>query len=265
MLNRDLKTYIELGKALWADPQRSSSIAAETLSAVSLLDLSEEGAVERASAVLLDRAVKQGMASTTRDVLALSGVGGTGYYDAFFRLQAQERFVLVALHQGRWSYARVARVMGRSAEAVEKIAWRARVQLVSGQGIHPIGASLKSANCPEYDLDRPWTQKFLDEEIRNGTELMFLQNHMMACDSCRQALNRCRDLYFTVEKTLPKSDEGEAFLTDLTRLYARGRDFRVKPPVTFRRSLFALLRQTDIQLLLGFLLFCFIAARFRAH
>lgn len=254
---RDLKTYAEFGRALWADPSRSTQLAVETLSAVSLLDLAEDRVMERASAALLDRAVKQGMASSTHDALGMGAFGG------FFKLFPEERFVLVALHSGRWSYARLARVMGETSERIEALAWKARVRLVSNQGLNPIGGRVANASCPEYVMDRPWTQKFLDEEFKTGRETLFLQNHLMACDACRLSLTRCRDLYFAVEKMLPRVSEEDGILRQLESINSQGKKLRTNGNITFGRSIIAFLGQKDVQLVLGVLMFIALACWLR--
>jgi hypothetical protein len=244
----DLKTYAELGRALWADPARSEEMAVETLSAIYLLDLTQERALERAAATLLDRAVRQGMASNTVSALE------RGKFDPFFRLQPEERFVLAALHLGRWTYERVARVVSGTPEAVERLAWKARSQIAISKGLTPLGAGPVSANCPEYDLDRPWTQRFLDEEMGRGREAIFLQNHLMACDSCRRALARCRDIYFNVDSMLPRVADDDWFLRSLDRVAREGKKIRSSEGITFRDSLAAFFGQKNVQVLIALVL-----------
>jgi len=240
----DLKTYAEFGRALWADPSRSGEMAIETLSAISLLDLTQERALEKASSALLDLAMRQGMASNTLSALEM------GKFGAFFKLQPEERFVLAALHLGRWTYERVARVIDADSEKVEKLAWRARSQIAIAEGLTPIGAQISSHNCPEYDLDRPWTQRFLDEEIGTGRESVFLKNHLMACDSCRRSLSRCRDIYFRVDAMLPRVSEDDRILRALARVTHDGKKLRSNEGITFGDSLVAFLSQRNVQILL---------------
>lgn len=241
----DLKTYAEIGRALWADPSRSGEMAVETLSAIALLDLTQERALEKASQALLDRAVRQGMASNTLGAL------DTNQFGAFFKLQPEERFVLVALHLGRWTYERTARVLQTQSEVVEALAWRARSQIGISQGLTPIGAKIASHNCPEYDLNRPWTQRFLDEEMGTGRESVFLRNHLMACESCRRSLARCRDIYFRVEAMLPRVAEDDGILRVLARVSTEGKKLRSNEGYTFGDSLTAFFSQRSIQILLA--------------
>jgi hypothetical protein len=216
----------------------------ETLSAIALLELTQERALEKASQALLDRAVRQGMASNTVSALEHNQFG------AFFKLQPEERFILVALHLGRWTYERVARVIQTKPEVVEAAAWRARSQIGISQGLTPIGAKIASANCPEYDLDRPWTQRFLDEEMGTGREAVFLRNHLMACDSCRRSLARCRDIYFRVEGLLPRVAEDDGILEILAQVSSEGKKLRSSGDFTFGDSLVAFFGQRSIQILL---------------
>ncbi len=207
----DLKTYLEIGRALWADPEDSTRIATDTISAVNLLNLSPEGKIERAAAALLERNRKYGQAASVLAALRMGAKQETG----FFRLPPEQRFILVALHLGRWSYARLGRVLGASEEDVAKAAWMSRSELLPGG--YPPGASSLGANCPEYDPSQPWTQRFLDEEFPSSRDRLFLQNHLMACDSCRQALDRCRDFYFKAERALPSLRAGDDELKALER------------------------------------------------
>jgi hypothetical protein len=170
MTQEDLKTLVVMGRSLWSDPGRSERVALETMTAVSLLDLTKERAVERAAAVLLERAERDGMAAMTRVNLVVLD-------QPFFRLLPEERFLLAALHVGRWSYSRLARVMDETSERVEEIAWMARVRLSAR---HPAGPASRGHHCPDYDVRRPWTQRFLDEEMETSRERLFLQNHLMA-------------------------------------------------------------------------------------
>ncbi|MDR3608703.1 MAG: hypothetical protein P4M08_15170 [Oligoflexia bacterium] len=245
-LDRDLETFAQLGTALWIAPERARPVVIETLGAVSLLELSEDRALERAAMLMLARAESRGNAEGTLTSLASGQFG-----NPFFKLAPSERFILVALHSGRWSYERVARVMNLDADAVERFAWKSRVRLGAAQGILPAGPKTLGTHCPEYDFERPWTQRFLDEEIPNGRERIFLQNHLMACSLCQNALNRCRDLYFRADKAIPKDLAQEDFVRELSRIRRRGLVFRRKSLVTFRDGLLAMLRQRDIQLWLA--------------
>jgi hypothetical protein len=209
METEDLKSYLEIGNALWADPRDSARIATDTISAVNLLNLTPERKIERAAAVLLERNRRAGQAS---GVVAALRIGAQGQA-SFFTLPPEQRFALAALHLGRWSYARLGRVLGMAEESVERLAWMARSELLPGA--YPPGAPTSGASCPAYDSARPWTQRFLDEEVASARDRLFLQNHLMACDSCRQALNRCRDFYFKVERALPELRAGEWELKSL--------------------------------------------------
>lgn len=253
MLERDLKTYAFIGRGLWPDPMRSSTLSVETLSAVFLLDLTEERAIEKASAALLERAQRQGSLATTMGALE------TRQFNAFFKLDPEERFILMALHLGRWSYARVGRVMKQSEDYIERLAWKARIRLVASVGMNSIGGKLATSNCPEYDKDRPWTQRFLDEEIRAGRELLFLQNHLMACNSCQQTMTRTRNIYFKVESLLPQLEEEQRLLGLLGSVSQMGLRTRTQIKPTFKSSMLVFLNKKDVQFVLGFLVFCFIA------
>ncbi|MCM2323648.1 MAG: hypothetical protein NDJ90_10350 [Oligoflexia bacterium] len=255
MTPEDLKTVAEIGHALWANPSRAEPITAETLSAVTLLDLTGERATERTARALLDRAGREGMAGNSLANLNQVGTGGNG----FFRLFPEERFVLVALHLARWSYERVARVLGDTVEGVQAKAWSARVALVSAVGgpavAYPSGAGGRGVNCPEYDPKTPWTQRFLDDEVGSGRERLFLQNHLMACDSCRAALSRCRDVYYAVEACIPRLDgteRGSDFLKALEGIKRRSAEAVYPASRSVVSSLWIFANRPDVRwMLLG--------------
>jgi len=180
--------YSILGATLWENQKRAREVTSETLAAVSSLRTPglREDFYDLAVQTLLDRALRE------KKVLNL--------FHPFYRLETEERFALFALHNAQWSYARIAKILRVTPLVLQELAWRARLQL-SGQ--IPLGPRRLRANCPDYDARRPWTQRFLDEEIHSGQERLFFQNHLMACDSCRDSLSGCRDLYYSIEKKFP--------------------------------------------------------------
>jgi hypothetical protein len=242
----DLQTLAELAAALWVAPEEARPVVVETLSAVSLLELSQDKAIERATAVLLKRAEARGAIAATRSALSRGQFGAP-----FFMLSPAERFTLVALHSGRWSYARISRIMNIAEDEVEALAWRSRQLLGADAGLIAAGPKTLGVSCPEYDFEKPWTQRFLDEEISGGQQRMFLRNHLMACDVCRTALNRCRDLYFTAEKMLPvlNVEENGSLLRELAAIQRKGLVFRRSSMITFWDAWAALFRQRDVQLM----------------
>ena len=255
MRTEDLRSLTQIGNALWVDRDLSRQRTAETLQAVSLLSIPEEVLLERASSVLLARASREDPASRA----AYLG-------DPFFRLLPEERFVLVALHLERWSYARVARVLQCTPEQVAMRAWKMRVHLASQplpgrpkSSTQPrtppvlgaVGVAPKKASCPEFQSLNPWTQRFLDEE-HAPRERVFLQNHLMACDDCRLALSRCRELYFHVEKMIPRV-EGDAAeeLGDIGRQMAELRR-RVNPELwSWGDAVHAFMKRPEAQVFLS--------------
>jgi hypothetical protein len=203
--------------------------------------------LEKASTALLARAAREDL----RVQAAFLG-------DPFFRLLPEERFILVALHLERWSYERIARVLQCTDEQVATRAWRIRVHLASQplpKSVEPsrrttpvlgaVGVAPKRSSCPEFHALNPWTQRFLDEEY-GSRELVFLQNHLMACDDCRTALNRCRELYFHVEKMIPRSEVDG--WEDLGRIIQSIRRRRDPMQWTWKDALEAFVRRTEIQL-----------------
>lgn len=192
--SEDLVTFSKIGKAFWADSKHSENLALETLSAVSSLDIRPDRAIEKASTALLARARNRRL-NSLNNLNALNS--------RFYRLNPEERLILVTLHQGKWSYARLSRVLQKEQEIIEEIAWSARVQLAAG--VYPSGAPNLGPYCPEYLSQRPWTQRFLDNEISSPRDLIFLQNHLLICEPCAKTLARGRELYFQVDQEIAKA------------------------------------------------------------
>lgn len=241
----DLRTYATIGQALWADPETSKRVALETFAATRLMELPAEREIEKATATLLGRAQREGIGGNARaNPSALS--------NAFFRLEPRERVILSALHAGSWSYSRLSRITGLAVDEVERLAWRARIRLASS---YPAGASPSGPRCPEYEADRPWTQRFLDDEVLDARQRLFLRNHLMACAGCRDVLSRCRALYYEVERGLPVgTQERDAIEAALARASEWRMQRYSRLPRTWLESFGVFLRRRDIQVALAILL-----------
>ena len=217
MKTEDFRAIDSLSRSLWADAAYAARVSTETVTAVSLLDLNDERALERAMSALLERALRDG-----------AGVNAEALNHPFFRLQPEERLLLAALHVGRWSYRRIARVLGMNEEKIPRLAWQARLHLATfapARAATALGSPRAGVRCPEYSTDAPWTQRFMDEEIPSR-ERLFLQNHLMACASCRQSLATCRDLYYSVDAMIPQPSPGsdsELTLRELQRAWEETR------------------------------------------
>ncbi|MGZ3687888.1 MAG: hypothetical protein ACXWPM_04495 [Bdellovibrionota bacterium] len=244
-MEQDFHTITRISRALWTDTSFADRAALDTTAAMTLLDVAEDRRLERIARGLIERATREGNAGNARqNLLAMDS--------PFFRLSAQERLILVALHSGRWSYARLSRILARTPEVIQELAWGARVKL--SEGPYPIGAKISGANCPEYQFSRPWTQKFLDDELDSPRERVFLPNHLMACASCSQALKRCRDLYFAVDSQISKLLSGSAEVEVIRALEDLSRQKKPEPvklDTSFQGSLKSLFRQWDVQLIVG--------------
>jgi hypothetical protein len=245
----DLRALAEVGKALWMDSRESRAATLETLSAVALMDLTPERSVEKAARALLERVTSRGNALNTRENLR----AGMGMGQAFYRMAPEERFLLAALHLGRWSYARIARILEQDAQQVEAQAWVARLKLLAQiPGVaYPAGASAQGPHCPEYDSHRPWTQRFLDEEISSGRERGFFQNHLMACVSCRGALARCREAYFAIERAIPREEKDTPIVDRLAAVTRQGHGLKNPTERTFLETLTIFTRRPDIRVVIA--------------
>jgi hypothetical protein len=254
---QDLETFTQIGDCLWADRDRSRSLQIQTLSAASLQDLTEERMLERATSALLLQATRGRLAATPE-------INASVLSNPFYRLEPFERLILTALHRGHWSYARLARVLGETSERVEELAWTARVNLATsaiGCGFlpgvsYPSGAPATGPRCPEYSSLRPWTQRFLDEEVSDGSQRLFFQNHLMACDSCRAALGRCREFYYAIEKLIPPTTgarPSSRWIDELTLVCRQGDRSRQLIDLSFLETLQIFVRRRTVQWVLCFL------------
>lgn len=202
MRTEDLQLISKLGQALYANRAQAESRSLETVAAISTLpEVSEDQFLERALGLMLLQAERDGLRSNA-----------SGIDSPFFRLVPKERFVLFLLHSGRVSYKKLSKLLSTTAEDVQTVAWIARTRIASSpevraQAPHPTGASRLKQSCPEFDSEKPWTQKLLDDEM-GRPELAFLQNHTAICSDCQRALSATRELYYAVEKWIPLSGPG---------------------------------------------------------
>lgn len=110
----------------------------------------------------------------------------------FFRLSLGGRLALVSLKARALDYAGIGRVLGVSADEVEKLAWKCRVTL-GGDAAYPLASIRRTAICPDYDPSAPWTQAYLDHSGQTTrAERFFLETHLRECDDCRAMLSRAR-------------------------------------------------------------------------
>jgi hypothetical protein len=220
MRTEDLNLISKLGRALYANPAQAESRSVETVAAISTLpEISEDDFLERALSLMLHQAERDG-----------SRTGVARIENPFFRLSPKERFVLFLLHSGRASYKRLGRLIDSTPELVQSIAWIARSQIASSPEVrlsapHPMGSSRLKHSCPEWNSERPWTQKLIDDEM-NSAELAFLQNHTSVCSDCQRSLNTTREFYYAVEKWIPVTTVGadaETVGSSLLRAVRKGR------------------------------------------
>lgn len=245
-VNRALKTedliaLSSLGTALWADPSQSRHVFMDTVAAMSLLDLPPDRLAERISRSLLERATLEGI-SASRERSHLP----------FFRLAPEERFILGALQLGKWTYDRIARVLGSNATRVAEIAWSSRLHLASSPSktlYLPTGSS--GSSCPEFHPAAPWTQRYLDQQV-TSRERHFFEMHAKQCANCRSALNRSRAIHYSAAQSIPRPSDDELLRLMHFADQALSEVLRVKRPsergVLESLRLFA--RHKDIRLLL---------------
>jgi hypothetical protein len=207
---------------------------------VAIQDLTEDRRVNRAARSLLEASGRLGNPDISRA-------------EPFYRLSPSARFLLVTAHLAHWPYARTAEVAGLSAEDVERRLWQARLALADGRA-YPAGAKPATESCPLYDPANPWTQRFLDEEIPAGRERVFVQTHVMGCESCREALTRGREMVYAVDARLPAPlrEAGVAgLLDDLRRVDRQGRGLRSPATLTFGETLAIFFDRREVRWALG--------------
>lgn len=244
MRTEDLRALSHIGKALWANPNQATAYPLETFSAVNLITPDEERVIERTSQALLERATRDGSNATAQ-----------GVQNPFYRLSAEERFILSALHVGKWTYGRIAKILGKTSEQISELAWSSRVHLsVARQSLpggmpapHPTGSKLESVECPEYHPARPWTQSYLDSNLAS-TEKMFIQEHVQTCASCSQALSRARVVLLTAQSLIPRAYDLDELDKGYHRVIRRSKAITAPDEVSFLESLGIFFSRPEVQI-----------------
>jgi hypothetical protein len=246
----DIRSLTRISRSLWGDFNRSLAMSEDTLTSVSLLNLSDDRTIERASKVMIERAERN-----PPSLLSLN--------HPFFRLAAMERFLLTALHVEKWSYAKISRALVIDRNLIETWAWATRIkycyQEVDSNLEYPTGPASLGMNCPEFDPSAPWSQRMLDDEL-GKRERSFLQNHLMACDRCRKTLDLTRRMMFKVEGLIPVKEsslETEEATDHMLEVWKKGEV--VMRPITAHPiiSVIHFLEEPRVQYILaGLTLFC---------
>ena len=256
----DHEVLVRLSQALWSEQDHAQAALIEAMSLGSLSDSTAAEFAERVAALLMKKALSE---FRPAEMIVSS---------PFYRLPVQSRLVLAALHgHSRWSCQRIGRIFGlfqkiqkdesegaaRSVESshfedwVSRLAWSSRLELFweSGHGVFPLQTQSTSkfaqVSCPEYDARAPWSQRFFDEEMP-AKERLFLQNHLMACESCRTILARTRKLFSEtdialnhagIQGSLEESAEVHAANPSLSELQLLRRSLRAQSTLNFWDSL----------------------------
>lgn len=197
MRTENLKALAQIGSALWMKPGLSQQKVSEALSLVCLQDITEERRLSKVVRALLERASADGVR-----------VNAEGVGRPFYRLLPEERLILSALHYGRWSTKRLAEALSLTEERVAEIAWASRLHLASSPRrtlYVPHANGSGGPSCPEYHPARPWTQKFLDEEM-TPRQRHFIERHALSCRLCRQSLQSARAIYYAAQMMIPQME-----------------------------------------------------------
>ncbi len=247
MTSDDFKILSHFGQALYSNPEQARTRSIETAAALSTrISLEDPKSFIRAARLLLDRAEREGVSAIS-----------SGVHQPFYRLTSFERFTITALHSGRVSYKVLAEILGISSEEIEKLAWHSRMKLASQPEIraqipHPAGTRKDGHACPEFFVDHPWTQKLLDDEMKQ-LELTYIQNHLTACPTCARALATSRKFYYAIESHIPQFAE-EEFEETFLRLRRSQIEAGIIPrDMTVSEGLKIFLSRTEIRLMFGLL------------
>jgi hypothetical protein len=116
-------------------------------------------------------------------------------------------------------------------------------------------------SCPEYDYRRPWSQRFLDDEVSSAGDRLFLQTHLMACSACSTSLRLTREVYFHVEKEVSKIVSSPDFVQALAGVLEQRPQSKTPLERSFFESLGVFIHRWDIALILS-LCFIWIIYRF---
>lgn len=246
-MNREnIRSLNRISRSLWGELNRSFYNSEEALVSASLLQLSEDMTIERASKMLIERAEKNPPPS-----LKLN--------HPFYRLAPIERFLLTALHVEKWPYARIARTLGIDVSLIQAWAWATRLkfafQELEANIEYPRGPASLGTVCPEYDATAPWCQRLLDDEL-GKRERMFLQGHLMGCDKCRHSLEATRKFFFTIESFIPvktRGEELEAATDRMLEVWNKGESTYRPIKVTAAESFEKLLENRKVQIALAVL------------
>jgi hypothetical protein len=245
----DIRSLTRIGRSLWGDLGQSVAISEDTLTSVSLLKLSDDRTIERASKVMIELAERNPPA-----LLKLN--------HPFFRLAPIERFLLTAIHVEKWDYERIARTLSIEINLLEPWLWSIRLkfcfQETQSSGLeYPRAPGALGPVCPEYNATAPWTQRLLDDEL-GKRERFFLQNHLVGCEKCRKTLELTRKMLFKVESMIPMKESPQELESACERIYQIWQDGEValRPIKTdAKRSLLKFFSQPKIQFLLSLLFF----------
>jgi hypothetical protein len=216
MTHEELKSLSYMSEALFPGSlAEGGSALRDTVGAISVLGVGGEKLEDRAAKALLERSSKMSSSFTSRKV-----------HLPFFRFPPRERLVLIALNRSKWTFSRIGVLLDLPKEHVEEIAWRVRISLAASggfSGVYPSQGVQKKPSCPDFNPFRPWTQRFLDQEI-SKMERMFLESHLLSCDYCKEALMRSRGVYYAADKHVPevRDEDVNKITRELSVIFEKG-------------------------------------------
>jgi hypothetical protein len=197
-------------------PQVWQKSVLETLTAISVSDPDSRQWMDRACELILARSSEPSHSKIQGRASDLS----SPFRRAFLSMAPEHQFLLVASHLGHFSYARLSGIWSRwtlrcSGEgrdqvrsqrvrddlySIQKRLWAVRLSVLD-EALYPAPPISSRVDCPEFDSKVPWTQRMLDQECQ-GSERLFLVEHVLLCVSCASALARARLAYYRVDAQL---------------------------------------------------------------
>ena len=249
-----LKDITHIGITLWSDTNIGKGIVNKTTEIISSHNLTKRMSLIKTI---------QSMYLTAQKVPIYHNA--SSFNNVFFRLNVQERFVLGAFYLNKWNYNKIGEILGKKKEEVECILSKARSQLYLYSNIKinqkvdiKINNNEKRIDCPDYNPENPWVNKFLDKEFSKSVNL-FLESHVLKCTNCQNILLKHRTINYDIKKLIPRPlnnyelNNNTNLLLKKLKLISR---YNKNKDITFLESLFIFFSRSEIKtIILIFLIF----------
>lgn len=139
------------------------------------------------------------------------------------RVLPWRRMLLTLASDLKLSYANSALWMGMSESQTVLELWKTRAELARP---YTAPAAIPTSDaCPEWIPERPWVQTYVDGFMPRF-ERVFVESHVLECDSCRAAVLNTRTMIQKAYMTLPPIPSNEAIAARRWLLIRETRDVR---------------------------------------